>query len=79
MNIDPEFVDWLRRVEAEYYEMPGLRLTTGQMQRLWGLDARTCADIAAVLVARGVLLVTSKQTYALAATFTGDRLDRAAV
>lgn len=73
MNIDPEFVDWLRRVEAEYREMPGLRLSVAQMQKLWGLDARTCADIADVLVARGVLLVTPRDTYALAATFMGAR------
>ena len=50
-----EFVTWLRRIEAEYCEMPGLQLTQGQMMRLWSLDSRTCSDLVAVLVARGVL------------------------
>jgi hypothetical protein len=30
--------DALRRVKGEYLEMPGLRLTPAQAQRLWGLD-----------------------------------------
>lgn len=52
---DPEIVEWLTRIEAEYREMPGLLLTERQMQRLWGLDAQVCADLVAILVARGVL------------------------
>lgn len=28
----------LQRVRAEYLEMPGLRLTRAQAQRLWGVD-----------------------------------------
>jgi hypothetical protein len=32
----------LRRIRGEYIEMPGLRLTMAQAQRLWGLDRRTC-------------------------------------
>ena len=30
------------RVRSEYREMPGLRLTFDQMQRLWMLDPQTC-------------------------------------
>src|SRR5262245_25358211 len=30
--------DVLRRVQGEYLEMPGLRLTEAQARRLWGLD-----------------------------------------
>ena len=33
----------LLRVRGEYVEMPGLRLTLAQAQRLWGLDAVACA------------------------------------
>src|SRR4051812_41712917 len=29
----------LRRVQGEFREMPGLRLTPAQASRLWGLDA----------------------------------------
>jgi hypothetical protein len=31
-------------------EMPGLRLTGAQAQRLWGLDEQTCAHLLAFLV-----------------------------
>jgi hypothetical protein len=34
--------DIIRRIRAEYSEMPGLRVTERQAQRLWGLDASTC-------------------------------------
>jgi hypothetical protein len=34
--------DWLALIRAEYLEIPGLRLTKPQVQRLWGLDAVTC-------------------------------------
>jgi hypothetical protein len=32
----------VRRVRAEFLEMPGLCLTIEQAQRLWSLDAETC-------------------------------------
>jgi hypothetical protein len=35
----------LRRIRGEYLEMPGLRLTRPQAQRLWGLDELTCAQL----------------------------------
>ena len=35
----------LRRIRGEYLEMPGLRLTRDQAQRLWALDATTCARL----------------------------------
>ena len=42
--------DALRRVQGEYIEMPGLRLTTAQAQRLWGLDGAVCAALLDALV-----------------------------
>ena len=35
----------LRRVRGEYLEMPGLRLSCLQAQRLWAMDEHTCAEI----------------------------------
>ncbi len=32
----------LRRVRSEFLEMPGLKLTIAQAQRLWGMDRSTC-------------------------------------
>ena len=40
----------LRRVRGEYIEMPGLRLTTAQAQRLWGLDRAACDALLGALV-----------------------------
>ena len=40
----------LRRVQCEFLEMPGLRLTEPQARRLWGLDAASCAALLGALV-----------------------------
>jgi hypothetical protein len=40
----------LRRVQGEFLEMPGLRLTTPQARRLWGLDAASCDALLGALV-----------------------------
>jgi len=46
----------LRRVQGEYTEMPGLRLTREQAQRLWAVDGGTCQTLLDVLVQRGFLV-----------------------
>jgi hypothetical protein len=40
----------LRRVQGEFLEMPGLRLTLPQARRLWGLDAASCDALLGALV-----------------------------
>jgi hypothetical protein len=40
----------LRRVQGEFLEMPGLRLTGAQARRLWGLDAANCEALLSALV-----------------------------
>jgi hypothetical protein len=40
----------LGRIRGEYLEMPGLRLTRRQAQRLWGLDDDTSARLLSMLV-----------------------------
>ena len=40
----------LQRVCGEFLEMPGLRLTSQQARRLWGLDEPTCREILDFLV-----------------------------
>ena len=40
----------LQRIYSEFLEMPGLRLTRQQAQRLWGLDAHTCQQLLEFLV-----------------------------
>ena len=41
----------LQRVQGEFWEMPGMRLTLEQAMRLWALDCRTCIGILEALVA----------------------------
>ena len=50
--------DVLRRVQGEYIEMPGLRLTLAQAQRLWGLDRNACDALLGALVDAKFLLRT---------------------
>lgn len=45
----------VRRVLAEFEEMPCLRLTTGQAQRLFGLRRDICERVLAVLVGEHTL------------------------
>lgn len=40
----------LRRVQGEFLEMPGLRVTEEQARRLWGLDAATCSALLSALI-----------------------------
>jgi hypothetical protein len=47
--------DLRRRVEAEYREMPGLKLTPQQASRLWHLDAASSAMLLDSMVDAGVL------------------------
>ena len=55
--------DWIQIVRAEYEEMPGLCLTRPQVQRLLGLDARTCETLLEALVQAQVLRRTSDDAY----------------
>lgn len=40
----------LRRVQGEFLEMPGLRLTEAQARRLWGLDEASCGALLGALM-----------------------------
>jgi Fic family protein len=42
--------DVLQRIQGEFLEMPGLRLTAPQAQRLWGLERDTCDALLGALV-----------------------------
>jgi hypothetical protein len=35
----------LSRIRSEYLEMPGLKLTCAQAQRLWAMDQQTCSEL----------------------------------
>lgn len=38
------------RVQSEFIEMPGLKLTLSQASRLWNLDTATCQQVIDALV-----------------------------
>ena len=48
----------LRRIQAEFGEMPGLKLTAAQARRLWGADQESCDTWLACLVTSGFLART---------------------
>jgi hypothetical protein len=56
-----------RRAEAEYLEMPGLKLTPTQASRLWHLDAGASAALLEAMVEAGVLYRARDGAYLLLA------------
>ena len=62
--------DVFRRVQCEFLEMPGLRLTERQARRLWGLGAHDCASVLRALIDAGFLFRTRDGSFM--------RIDRAA-
>jgi len=60
----------LGRIRGEYLEMPGLRLTRRQAQRLWGLDDTTSDRILNALVERKFLTCAPDGAYMRFSDFT---------
>ena len=57
----------LRHVRAEFLEMPGLKLTIAQAQRLWGIDRATCEALIDELLACRFLARTRDGAFMLRA------------
>jgi hypothetical protein len=55
--------DLLQRVRAEYLEMPGLRLSIGQVHRLFGVDWPLCQQVLNSLVDEKFLCAKADGTY----------------
>ena len=55
--------DVLRRVQCEFLEMPGLRLTASQARRLWNLDEAACDRLLHALVDANFLFETRDGAY----------------
>ena len=53
----------VRRIYSEYLEMPGLRLTAAQLQRLCGLDPASCILALQTLMDAGFLRCTTAGEY----------------
>ena len=61
--VQEQSLDVLPRVRGEYLEMPGLRLTIAQAQRLWGLDRAVCDALLGALVEAKFLFRTRDGAY----------------
>jgi hypothetical protein len=57
--VDPDgfeqLKDWSRRIAHEFAECPGLRLTSAQAARLWGLEESRAESLLSALVEARVL------------------------
>lgn len=55
----------LQRAQGEFLEMPGLRLTPAQAQRLWGLRSSTCDMVLTMLLEKRFLRRTRDGAFVL--------------
>jgi len=54
---------WLKRIQSEYFEMPGLHLSKQQAQRFWNLDQHSCDVVFDALEASHFLKRTRANSY----------------
>jgi len=53
----------VERIRAEYLEMPGMKLTPSQVQRLCGVDSAACQSVLEALVQTNFLSLRPDGTY----------------
>ena len=66
LSQDPAINTWLTLIQAEYREIPGLKLTKAQAQRLWGIDRAAADALLEALIASRFLAKTASEAYVLA-------------
>jgi hypothetical protein len=62
-RLTPRIATLLLRIESEYREMPGLKLTEVQARRLWDLDGDTCSFVLTTLLEKRFLKCTASGMY----------------
>jgi hypothetical protein len=65
-SLSKAFDDAMRRVQAEFREMPGLQLTEAQAARLWCFDVTLCRAVLTTLVESHFLVRTRNASFARA-------------
>ena len=60
---EPADSNWIGRIEAEFQEMPGLRLTLSQASRLWSLNLGQSERLLSELVHEGFLMRDVRGAY----------------
>jgi hypothetical protein len=62
---------WCELVRSEFGELPGLRLTLAQAQRLWSIDAPLCRRVLQTLLNERFLSLTDDGQYCRADCIDG--------
>jgi hypothetical protein len=65
--------EWTQIIRGEFLEIPGLRLTSEQIQRLWGLHRDVCAAVLEDLLHQRFLQLTADGHYVRAGLSVGAR------
>ena len=68
------FQQALERIRAEYQEMPGMKLTLQQVERLSGVDRSVCQQVLDALVNANFLALRSDGSYTRAQDGSATRL-----
>ena len=63
--------EWTQIIRGEFLEIPGLRLTSEQIQRLWGLHRDVCAAVLEELLHQQFLRLTADGHYVRAGSSAG--------
>ena len=69
----PSEREWTQIIRGEFLEIPGLRLTSEQIQRLWGLHRDVCAAVLEDLLHQQFLRLTADGHYVRAGSSAGAR------
>jgi hypothetical protein len=56
---DRTILDWVALIQAEYREVPGLKLTKPQVRRMWSLDEELCDTLLDTLLEAQVLRMSA--------------------
>lgn len=67
----PSEQDWIQIIRGEFLEIPGLRLTSDQVQKLWGLHRDACAAVLESLLHQRFLELTADGHYVRARRSAG--------
>ena len=65
--------EWTQIIRGEFLEIPGLRLTSEQIQTLWGLHRDVCATVLEDLLHQRFLQLTADGHYVRGGSCAGSR------
>jgi hypothetical protein len=58
-----ELAEAVELIQAEYAEMPGLRMTSRQVRRVWSLSTEVCQEALTSLTRSGFLIENRDSSY----------------